>query len=270
MTIALPNQQILIPRFEFPVWVKQLGEPARMFSNTFRNSFQSTFAKPDTALSVLASVPWVAQWKFNNDGSDSIGANTLTNHNTATFTTGLINQATQLVGASNQWWDIANNSALTTGNVDYTICAWVFFNTAPLSANQTIISRYTNEYLLCTEGGKVSFYVQTSGGNVNLAGATTVTISTWHCFFAWVDTTAKTINTQLDNGTINSVGYTGTVSSTTKTTQLGVFNSVSYQLNGLLDNVCFAKSAAGAGGVLTAAQRAAFYNGGAGTESITT
>lgn len=39
--------------------------------------------------------------------------------------------------------------------------------------------------------------------------------------------------------------------------------------SGRVDNLCIAKSARGGGGILTAEQRAAFYNSGNGTEQLT-
>ena len=92
----------------------------------------------------LASVPWVAQWKFNNNGNDSIGANTLTNGAGATFTAGKLGGATgatQLVAANSQYWSIADNAALSMGGgAWFTICAWVYLDDIAAGVSKSICS----------------------------------------------------------------------------------------------------------------------------------
>lgn len=99
-SIALPERKILLPRLEFPAWLRfprgvSDERVARMLAPL--GGMLTPLGVSGIAANVLASVPWVAQWKFNNTGNDSIGSNNLTNNNSATFTTGKLGGATGAV-----------------------------------------------------------------------------------------------------------------------------------------------------------------------------
>ena len=70
----------------------------------------------------------VSYWKFNEtsgDAADSHGANTLTNTNTATYSTGHINNACYLAEASNQYFAVGDTASLDiTG--DISMSCWVY------------------------------------------------------------------------------------------------------------------------------------------------
>ncbi len=62
-------------------------------------------------MSLLTSL--VSYWKFDEssgNAADSYGVNTLTNNNTATYTTGIINNGTDLEASSSQYFSIADAS----------------------------------------------------------------------------------------------------------------------------------------------------------------
>lgn len=48
-TIALPERNILVPRLEFPAWLRRIGEPLRMFGGAFQSPFQNAFASSGAA-----------------------------------------------------------------------------------------------------------------------------------------------------------------------------------------------------------------------------
>mgnify|MGYP001561989265 CR=1 FL=1 len=230
---------------------------------------------------VLASVPWVAQWKFNNDGQDSVGANHLTNNNSATFTTGKLGGAlgaTQLVAASSQYWSIADNAALSMGDVDCTFCGWFYLDSVSDAAERYILQKGTSpnfEYGISIESLTPNiyfrFWVSNDGGSVGANNEnieSVLVLSQWICFFCWHDSVANTINYQLNDGTVRSVSYAGGMVDRAGSLTIGSFGIIRF-MDGRIDNVCIAKSAAGGGGVLTAAQRTAFYNAGVGTEVLT-
>lgn len=233
------------------------------------------------ASNVLASVPWVAQWKFNNNGNDSIGANNLTNTNSATFTTGKLGGATgatQLVAASSQYWSIADNAALSMGDVDFTICAWVYADSRP--AADGIVSKSTSgglnvntEYTIgCqTVPNHFAFFVGdgTTLGQVSSTSFGGPAVATWYCVIAWHDSVNDTLNIQINDGTIDSVAWTTGCPDRTGAFNIGRRYNGGQYWDGRIDNLCIAKSAAGGGGVLTAAQRTAFFNAGVGTETLT-
>ena len=229
-----------------------------------------------SAVNPLAAVPWKAQWKFNNSGADAIGANTLTNNNSATFTTGKLGGATgatQLVSASTQYWSIASNSNLQAGDNDFLVCGWAYADTAHTGV---IISKGTisvnGEYRVqvISSGSDVKFRFQVSDiANTfkTVTSTNAYATSAWHFFAAWHDATADKIYINVNNGTTDEATTAGiAVATQTQPVCVGDQNSFSSPYNGRLDNVAFAK---GTGAVPTAAILSALYNGGAGTESFT-
>lgn len=224
------------------------------------------------AASVLASVPWVAQWKFNNDGNDSIGTNHLTNNNSATFTTGKLGGATgatQLVAASSQYWSVADNPVLSTGNVDFFVCAWVYLDTKP--ANAGVLSKLggagEREFNLIYFSSGDRF--RWNWGDINFGDANTFgapATATWYLVSAYHRSSDGECGIAVNNGffdTFTAVG--GTDSAVAFSIGRGVVSSNYW--DGRIDNVCIAKGT-GAVANLTGV-RDALYNGGAGTEAIT-
>jgi hypothetical protein len=229
----------------------------------------------------LASVTWVAQWKFNNDGNDSIGANHLTGAgaggNLPTFTTGHLGGATgatALTIINSQYWSIADNAALSMGNVDCSFCAWVYLSA--LGGYQTILAKQqaSREYRLYVENGTnlFTFEVSQNGGSfdaiVQATNSGAPSTGTWHCVVAWHDSVADTINLSINDVSETPTAYALGINDGTDAFTIGQLASTFFW-GGCIDNVCIAKSAAGGGGVLSAAQRTAFYNAGTGTETLT-
>lgn len=234
------------------------------------------------AASVLASVPWVAQWKFNGDGQDAIGTNHLTNNNSATFTTGLLggaSGATQLVRASNQYHSVANNAQLVTGNVDILIAVAVYLDSKPGSANMYIAGKASDGsndewgllYRNFSGENRFAFVIRPQNGSAKFAVANTFgspPLSTWCRIVAWFDSVGQTVNIKVNNGATDTVATAGVVplSSSTATLYLGnLTGAASFAWDGRLDNFCYA---VGAGAVPSAAVLTALDNGGAGTETL--
>lgn len=235
------------------------------------------------AVNPLISVPWVAQWKFNNDGADSIGVNTLTNNGVATFTDGKlggVTGATQLVAASSQYWSIADNAALSMGDIDFTIAFWVKQRTNPgvgngitWMAKEATAAQREFRIALNYNANDMLIYAYVFNSNVSNAevhSLSAVTVNAWHCVILWHDSVANVVGVALD-GEENTGSYSGGSFDSTAAFEIGRLLVITGQYaNANFDNVCIAKSAAGLGGVLSAAQRTAFYNGGVGTENLTT
>ena len=215
----------------------------------------------------LASVPWVAQWKFNNDGNDSIGSNTLTNNNSATFTDGKLGGAqgaTALAAASSQSWNIASNANLQTGNVDFMVCLWVY---PTAGGNMTFVSKGVNgsifEWYIDTSGSGTSFTIT---GYTAGASGPVITQNNWHLIVAWQDRTLQTVNINIDHGTTvtSNAGSNFSTAGAGNFRVSGIGSSTTY--TGRIDCVGFAK---GAGSVPTQAVLDALWNDGAGTENFT-
>lgn len=228
----------------------------------------------------LASVPWIAQWKFNNNGNDSIGANHLTNNNSATFTTGKLGGATgatQLVVASSQYWTVSDNANLSLGDVDFSIAAWVYIDSTSTFRMIASKSGAGNagdvEFYLCYRGGVDRFRFLISSGvattTVDANNFGSPSVATWYCVIAWHDATANIINISVNDSTETATSWSNGSHDTASPFSVGALGEGFGAFDGRIDNVCFAKSAAGGGGVLSAAQRTAFYNAGVGTETLT-
>jgi len=77
----------------------------------------------------------VSFWKFDEssgNAADSVGSNTLVNNGSATFVSGLINNAAHLVRASSQYFKVSSNLGIA-GNGDITISMWVKFTASASS-----------------------------------------------------------------------------------------------------------------------------------------
>ena len=213
----------------------------------------------------LASVPWVAQWKFNNDGNDSIGSNTLTNNNSATFTTGKLGGATgatQLVAASSQYWSKAISLDVTGG---VWISGWYYANSIP---NNGIILGLASPAF-----PRVIWYqIQTNSvtrmlvrNSANTSDKTfdvgSVSTSTWFWFAGGYDATAQTVWGRLNGSAVSRAAWTQGILSPSN----NVYVSSSYGLlDGQVDNLTLATGAEPSTAILDA-----LYNSGNGTETLT-
>jgi hypothetical protein len=216
----------------------------------------------------------MAYWKLGEaTGStrlDSHNANHLTPLGGAnpgpSQTTGLLGNAAQFTAGNQERLRIANNSSLSTGDIDFTLKAKLYFDTKP--ADVFAVSKWNStgnreQGLRYTSAAdRLRFDVSSTGADVvpvqaNAFGSPP--IGQWIHVFVWHDSVANTINIQVNNGTINSASHT-----------LGVFNSTAGFLigqrddllgnywDGRVDEVGFWKR------VLTADERTYLYNGGAG------
>jgi len=87
-------------------------------------------------------------------------------------------------------------------------------------------------------------------------------INTWYLIVGWHDSVANTINIQVNNGGIDSTPHATGVFDNVYSFRIGMGRAT--WTDGRIGPTMFWKSAAGGGGVLTAAQRTQLWNGGAG------
>jgi hypothetical protein len=221
----------------------------------------------------LAAVPWVGQWKFNGDGQDSIGINHLTGTGTPTFTAGKLGGAagaTNLVAASNQYWTVADNADLRTGNVNFMACAWVYLASKP--ANPGIVGKnYSEEWRVDYNAtpDRYRFEIRNSSNVYVVLNADSFgspPLNEWHLIVAWHNAVEDTLNICVNNGAIDSITTGGVFpSSGTAPLIIGSIIDSAGRFNGRIDCVGFAK---GLGSIPTQAILDALWNGGAGTENF--
>ena len=215
---------------------------------------------PDSGL--LTSL--MAYWKLDEASgtrSDSYGANHLTDVNTVTQAAGKLSYAAQFTAVNAERLTIADNAALSMGDIDFTLCCWVYFDTLPVSGLIAKWNGTADEYAIYYDGGgRIRFGVDGGGGLVTVPADAlgTPSTSTWYFIVAWHDSVANTINIQVNNGTINTAAHSVGVNNSDGIFRLGEISLV--YLNGRMDGVGVWKR------VLTQSERQYLYNTGSGND----
>jgi RHS repeat-associated protein len=212
----------------------------------------------------------VAWWSLNETSgtrNDSHGGNHLTDNNTVTSTTGMQASAAQFTSSSSEWLSRSDNTALSTGDIDFTICGWMKLNSK--TTYRGLVSKFetsTNnkEYYLgyASDLDRFQFVVSNNGtatGSVVANNFGSPATATWYFVCAWHDAAANTINIQVNNGAANSTSWSSGVYNGTAPFNLGRIGggTTSYH-DGATDEVVFYKR------TLTAAERSWLYNAGSG------
>lgn len=212
----------------------------------------------------------VSYWKLDEasgNALDAHGSNTLTANGAPGATTGKLSGCRTFNGSSD-YFAVADNASLSTGDIDFFLAGWVYQTSA---GNQVFAGKYDTggtdaEYLL-DGGGAAGTQYRFTVSAIGAAGVSVIastfgnySINTWNFLAAWHDSVANTINIQVNNGTIDSVSHSG-----------GVFNSAApFQfgaringgppgnfLAGRLDEFGFWK-----GGIPNSTQRGLLYGSG--------
>lgn len=203
-----------------------------------------------------------------SDLNDAHGANHLTNNNAATFVAGHVGNAVQLVRASEQSLNVADNPPLSAGNIDWSAAAWVKLASKP-AGPMTVIAKYltagnNREYQLFWNNSDDRFHFNLSrdGTVTNLTPLTATSfgapaLDTWYFIVIWHDSVNDTINIQINNGAIDSVANVGGFDGASPF-EIGCHSSGADLWDGLIDQVGLWKR------VLTAQERTDLYNSGAG------
>jgi Concanavalin A-like lectin/glucanases superfamily len=210
----------------------------------------------------------VSYWRLEEVGSDdrldAHGSNDLTAEGGVGGATGKLGGAGSFDGVGD-YLSHADNADLSTGDVGFTIQAWVYLDTT--TGGQDLVAKDSSggfgEYLLGVTDGEFRFQVTDSGGNTDLVQATnfgTASTGTWYLVHAWHDSVNNQIGIAVNAGTPNTKSYTAGVADSTRAFQLGVRAGGSSYLEGRLDAVALWKR------VLSSSERSQLYNSGAGLE----
>lgn len=217
----------------------------------------------------------IAFWDMDESSGtrqDSIGVNDLADNNTVTTATAKVGaNAAQFDSSNSEYLSIADNTALSMGDIDFTIACWVYLDDK--SGFTTFVGKMTNntnnrEYLVDYDTGNDRFRFLVS--NDGIASATVLannlgspSTATWYFIVAWHDSVNNTINIQVDNGTVDSTAHTTGVFDGASDFRIGALvNSLGTLTNfmdGRIDAVGIWKA------VLTSGERTTLYNSGSGT-----
>jgi len=219
---------------------------------------------------VVSTTGLVSYWKLDEASgtrADSHGTNTLTDNNTVASGTGKINNAADFEFSNGlESLSHTSNTDLQTGDIDFTITAWVNLESGPNNYNGIVTKDGAagRDYFLVYDNvvSHFIFYCRRSATDVK-AEATTFgvpSLSTWYFIAAWHDATADTVNIQINNGAVNSTASGGALDSpTTIAFHIGAAAwGVGTEFDGLIDEVGFWKR------VLSSQDRTDLYNAGAG------
>ncbi|MES2623393.1 MAG: fibronectin type III domain-containing protein [Patescibacteria group bacterium] len=212
-------------------------------------------------------------WNLNETSgsrASSIGSNTLTEQGgTVSSAAGIISNAALFTGAN--YLSITDNTALSSGNIDFTISGWVYLTDK--TANRAIVSKWNSsvgsgrEYdlIYISSSDRFSFTTSSDGttveGNLFANSFGSPSLNTWYFVTAWHDSVNDTVNIQVNNGTVDSASVTAGVFDSTTAFLVGSVNAGSTGfMQGRVDAVGFWKR------VLSSGERTSLYNSGAGLE----
>lgn len=249
------------------------------FSGGFGNAFRPAFDPGLTARNGLLN-SLIAYWKMDEASGNALDVHTngldLTDINTVTNAAGKVYAtARQFVAGNQEALQRAGDDALlSTGDVDFTLALWIKWPTLVGPANHLAgkdsEAAGGREYRLdwLASSNRVRMRVFDGSTQVGIATANTfgaLSTGTWYLLVGYHDSVANQVGIQVNGGTVDTAATSGTPADTLERFSVGRCGSVvSSPSTAVIGPVAFWKSAAGGGGVLTAAQRTALYNGGAG------
>jgi hypothetical protein len=210
----------------------------------------------------------VSYWSLDEasgNALDAHGANDLSDNNTVGTATGKINGGRDFERDNSEYFRLADNASLSTGDIDFTFTAWVKFETLTSGMTQVILSKWDDvldfEYWLAFFGSsdKLTFYVSSSGGTLTFTDTTAVaSAGVWYFVVAWHDAAANTINLQVNDGAVASASHSAGVRDGASAFCIGAQANPTNYTDGVIDEVGFWKR------VLTSDERTQLYNAGAG------
>lgn len=204
----------------------------------------------------------VSYWALeeaSGNRADSHGSNTLTDNNTVASATGKISTAADFEASNSEWLSCADNAALSTGDIDFSLSFWVYFES---TGYQELAGKWTGggtdrEWLIYTFGGAMSFQVQGPSSGQTVTHGTSLTSGVWYHVVVWHDSVNNVIGITINDTSAVTQAHSGGANDGTADFTLGG-RSGSVYFDGLMDEVGFWKK------VLSAAEITSLYNGGSG------
>lgn len=218
----------------------------------------------------------VAYWGLDEAG----GANnaldkhsnglTLTQQDSPGSAAGLVYAGARTFDGSADYFTRNSETLLVTGDVDFTYAAWIY-STNVANQKQPIMGRWDDavayETLLYIAAGTnyPTFTVYKTGSGYGIAAwGSSIVQDTWNLIVGWHDAANDVVGIQVVG---KGTAITQPWANGANTTMLPFKVARSYETNnftGRIGPCMFWKSAAGGGGVLSAAKLTALYNAGAG------
>lgn len=244
-------------------------------SNSHRRRIQQAAAAAGNGL--LNSL--IAYWPGDEASGNLIDAHTngldLTDNNTVTNNPGVVySTARQYTRANSKCHTRPGDDALlSTGDVDFTFAQWLYMDSKPASSMYSITKWNTdpdNGYIIGWHqaGDRMKLYVSDDGIAAQSVAANnhgSPSLTTWMLLICSHDAVNNQLTIQVNNGVTDSQAHaTGVYDSTARFAISVLLYVTANYWDGRIGPTAFWKSAAGGGGVLSAAARTALWNGGAG------
>lgn len=212
----------------------------------------------------------ISYWALDEssgDRADSHGSNTLTDNGPVGSATGKLGLAASFSGITNYSLSRADNASLSTGDIDFTAQAWVYFTT---KTNYHVFAHKgwetggssNKEWVLWYDQGadRFVFSVAKSGADTSVTAGNfgAPSINTWYLLHGWHDSINNQIGISVNAGTANTTTHTTGVNDGASNFEVGASSVQALWLSGRVDEVGFWKR------VLSSQDRTDLYNSGAG------
>lgn len=218
----------------------------------------------------------IAYWPGNEAAGNALDLHTnalhLTDVDTVTSNPGLVYATARQYAIAERHIRLGDDALLSTGDVDFTLAAWCYLDSK--TYHRVIASKWATaasgrEYMLWfnNDTNRFQFVVRNAGDTANTTAQDDTlgspSLANWYWVMGWHDAVANSIYITTNNNAGGNAAHAGGVPDTSSAFNIGSAQSQSYWF-GRIGPTMFWKSAPGGGGVLTAAQRTALYNAGAG------
>jgi len=211
----------------------------------------------------------ISYWKLDEasgNALDAHGSNDLTDTNTVGSATGIINNGRDFEDTNSEYFTIADNASLSTGDIDFTVQAWI--KPESLVGNLTYVmskgkvGQVGSEYALHINFSDTPAF-QVVSGVPSAATATwgsALSAGTLYHLLAWHDASANQVGITVNDGTPVTASFSDGSQDGTKPFRIGLDSetTASSYFDGVIDECAFWKR------MLTAGERTQLYNSGSG------
>jgi hypothetical protein len=202
----------------------------------------------------------ISYWKLDEASGSAIdahGSHDLTDNGTAASVTGKINDARDL--DVTKFFAKGHDPELGFGDEDFTVAGWAKLASKPGLGFMLNKFSGTAGYAVSYRSDLDRFYFAVGDSdsqhieNADVLGAPST--ATWYFIVAWHDSTANTVNIQVNDGSVDSGSYSAGVSDPAADFQIGFSGS---SIDGVVDEFGLWNR------VLTTQERTDLYNSGSG------
>jgi hypothetical protein len=212
-----------------------------------------------------------AHWalrELSGSAIDYFKSNTLTQFGTISSVPGVVDTAREFEASNLEYFEIANNASLSTGDIKFCFAGWIYLTSKTLTINKSFVAKFGNtgnirEYQFFYNGttDRFSFIVSPDGTlNTTVAADTLGSPSTGQWYFFYVEHNPDTnlIGISINNGTLDTAAHSTGVAVNLAPFCLGRNQNGAYA-NAYLNSITYWKNR-----LLTPGERTQLYNGGAG------